>query len=55
MKDRFKLFFDLVSKNRMVKDPAQVYIGKVARHNQKITNEFFNKNHCCSGERVGEF
>ena len=37
------MFIDRASKNKFLKDPAQVYIGKVARHNQKMTNQFFNK------------
>ena len=34
---------NLASKGRIFKDPAQVYIGKVARHNQKMTNQFFTQ------------
>ena len=30
-------------KGRIFKDPAQVYVGKVARHNQKMTNQFFKQ------------
>ena len=40
-KDQFQFFVDLARKSKMFKDPAQFYIGKVARHNQKMTNQFF--------------
>ena len=35
---------DLASKDRFCKDPAQVYIEKMARHNQEMTKQFSKQN-----------